>query len=81
MIEAKQINRPQSASVRINGYAASGNSGAFTSAISTALSTAGEGGVSMPVQVLGGSNPIGVIVTGTNNLAKIYGNVWLIKFV
>jgi hypothetical protein len=79
MIPAKQIIKPQSASVRVNGFSASGTSGVLTTAIGTALSTAGEGGVSVPVQSLGGSNTIGVIVTGANNRTEIYGGASKLK--
>ncbi len=79
MIPAKQIIKPQSASVRVNGFSASGTSGVLTTAIGTALSTAGEGGVSVPVQPLGGSNTIGVIVTGANNRTEIYGGASKLK--
>jgi len=79
MIPAKQIIKPQSAYVRVNGFSASGTSGVLTTAIGTALSTAGEGGVSVPVQPLGGANTIGVITTVVNNRTEIYGGASKLK--
>jgi len=79
MIPGKQITKPLSASVRINGFSASGNTGILTTALGTALSTAGEGGVSVPVQPLGGANTIGVITSGVNNRTEIYGGASKLK--
>lgn len=63
----------------MNGYSAVGNAGVFTTAIGIALSTAGNGGVSVPVQTLGGINRIGVITSAPNNLAKVYETVSRMK--
>jgi hypothetical protein len=72
MVAAKQIRRTLSASARVSGVSVSGNSAVVTTQITTTLSTAGDGGVSVPVQALGGSNTIGVIVTSPNNRCEIY---------
>lgn len=69
---SKHLIKPLSASVRINGFSASGSSGTVTTPLSTALSTAGEGSTSVPVQAVGGSNTIGVVVASPNNRVEVY---------
>lgn len=60
-----------SAPVQISGVSVSGNSANISAAIATALSTAGDGGVSVPTQALGGSNKVGVIVATPHNRCEV----------
>jgi len=69
---SKHVIKPISAAVRINGFSASGNSSTITTAITTALSTAGEGSTAVPVQAVGGGNTIGVVTSSPNNRVEIY---------
>jgi hypothetical protein len=71
-VPAKQSIKFMSAPVRMNGISVSGSSADISTAIATALSTAGDGGVSVPTQVLGGTNKIGVLTTAPSNRCKIY---------
>ena len=68
-IKAGQIDRLFDGLVRINGVTASGGSITVTTPITTALSTAGDGSVSVPLQVAS-STTLGVI-TGTGNEIQI----------
>lgn len=70
LLQAKQINKQLAAYVRVSGFSASGTSDPVTTDITTVLSTAGEGAVSVPLQVADTTN-IGVITTG-NNRVEIY---------
>jgi hypothetical protein len=72
MVAAKQIKKNLSAAIRISGVSVSGNSANVSTAIGSVLATAGDGGVSVPSQALGGSNAIGVIVTNPNNRCEVY---------
>lgn len=69
-IRAKQNQRYIAASVPVSAFSANGGSGTVTTAISTALSTAGDGGGSVPVQVLSYPGE-GIITSGTNNRVEI----------
>lgn len=70
-IPAKQIIKIQAAFVRVSGFTASGVDDVVTTAITTALSTAGAGGVSVPVQP-SVSEGLGLITSGANNRIEIY---------
>lgn len=73
MIESKQIRKNLSSWVRVSNFSVSGDDADVTTPITTALSTAGEGGVSVPLQPLGGSNLIGVHeTTGQLNRCNVY---------
>lgn len=78
-IPAKQIIKVLSTYVRVGGFSANGGSNDVTSAITTALSTAGDGGVSVPLQP-SASNGLGVITTGANNRVEIYAATSKDKF-
>ncbi len=68
---SKHVLKSLSAPVRINNFSANGATAIVTSAITTALATAGEGSVSVPLQISSGS-AIGVITTGANNRVEVY---------
>jgi hypothetical protein len=57
----------------LNFASGAASSATITSAITTVLSTAGDGGVSVPLQVFGATQP-GVITTGGDNIAIIVSN-------
>lgn len=78
-IQSKQINKTLAAAVRVSGFSANGGSNTVTTAITSALSTAGDGGLSVPVQVA--STDIGVITSGTNNRIEIWDATSKDKFV
>lgn len=59
-IQAKQIDRNFHAFVEITNFTANGSSDVITTALSTALNTAGDGGVAVPLQVAT-TNQIGVV--------------------
>lgn len=71
-IQSKQIEHIESAYVRIAGFSATGASNNATTAITTALSTAGRGGVSVPLQVSTSENVVGVITTGSFNRVELW---------
>lgn len=66
-LKAGQIDRLIDGLIRINGLSVSGGSATVTTQISTALSNAGDGGVSVPLQVAG-TNAVGVVTTGSNQV-------------
>lgn len=68
-IQRKQLNFPVISPVGISGFTAAGADDVVTSVITTALSTAGRGGVSVPVQV--STNDSVGIITATNNRVEI----------
>lgn len=70
-IPSKQVIKVLAAPVRIAGFSANGGSTVATAALTTALSTAGENGVSVPVQA-SASNGLGVITTGASNRCELY---------
>jgi hypothetical protein len=72
MVAAKQIDKNLSAAIRISGISVSGGSANVSTQIGAVLATAGDEGVSVPTQALGGSNKIGVMVTHPNNRCEIY---------
>lgn len=74
MLKSKQIERILTASVRVNNFTANGASNVVTTALSTALGTAGNAGVAVPVQVSANVNSIGVITAAAINNVEIYGN-------
>jgi spore maturation protein SpmB len=71
MINIKQINWVVAALVRVSSFAASGTSNNVSTAIASALSTAGRGGVTVPTQVSANGDAIGIITSGVNNLVQI----------
>lgn len=70
-IPAKQIIKLLAAFVRVNNFSASSSSGNVTTAITTALSTAGDGGVSVPLQVAA-AGTLGVITAASGNRVEVY---------
>lgn len=71
LIQPKQITKFLSGYVRVSAFSATGASSTVTTPVTTALSTAGEGGVSVPLQVFS-STQSGVVTTGANNRVEIY---------
>jgi hypothetical protein len=81
MVKKKQVSDLHlSAAVQIAGVSVSGGSANISAAIGTALSTAGDGGTSVPTQTLGGSNKVGVIVATPHNRCEIADNATGEKF-
>jgi hypothetical protein len=79
LLNAKQVNKLQSAFIQVAGQAVTNNSASVivTAGITTALLTAGvgEGGVgttAVPVQVSTGTSVLGVITTAPHNRVEIY---------
>ncbi|NJR38530.1 MAG: hypothetical protein HC781_06385 [Leptolyngbyaceae cyanobacterium CSU_1_4] len=68
---SKQIIKFLSAPIRLTGISVSGSSADISTAIATALSTAGDGGVAVPTQVVGGSNKVGIITLAPSNRCEI----------
>jgi hypothetical protein len=73
-VPAKQIIKLIAAFVRIEAFSVTGSSANVTTAITTALGTAGEGGVSVPVQTATATR-MGIITTAPTNRCTIYGAV------
>ncbi len=72
LLLAKQIGKLLTATVGIAGFAtAGGTSDTITTALTTALATAGNGGVSVPLQV-GSATQEGVDTAAGFNLAKVF---------
>jgi hypothetical protein len=69
-INSKQILKVLAGVVRLGGVSATGGSTNITTALGTALSTAGAGGVSVPVQP-SVSLGLGLITTGSTNRVEI----------
>lgn len=74
MIKSKQIEKFLAASIQITGFTAAGADDVVTSVVTTALSTAGNGGVSVPLQVSSGVEGLGVITTAPSNRIEIWAN-------
>lgn len=72
MVKAKQIEKNLSAYVRVGAFSATGTDDVVTTPITTALNTAGDGGVSVPLQPSTAVGTIGVITTSPNNRVEIY---------
>lgn len=70
-IPLKQLTGVFAGFIRISAFTADGASDTVTSAITTALSTAGRGGVAVPLQASSGEDSVGVVVTGDNRV-EIY---------
>jgi hypothetical protein len=72
-IKSKQVERILAAPVRLSGLtiATTTSSTVVTTPVTTALSTAGDGGVAVPLQV-SSSNGLGVVTTGASNRVEIY---------
>jgi hypothetical protein len=71
-VQAKQIDKILSAPIRVSAFSATGASSTVTTPITTALSTAGNGGVSVPVQVSSSISVIGIITASPYNRVEIY---------
>ena len=73
-LQPKQINKIISAPIKLLNNAVNNNvaSVIVTTAISSALATAGQNGVSVPVQVSTGTSGVGIVVTGPNNKTEIF---------
>ncbi len=73
-LQAKQINKVISAPIKIVGLAVLGgvNFTTVTTAITSVLATAGNGGVTVPVQTSGDEYSVGIVTTVPNNKSEIY---------
>ena len=71
-IKAKQIERFQSAYIRIEAFNAAGIDDVVTTPLTSALATAGQGGQSVPLQASTSETTVGVITTGAYNRVEIY---------
>jgi len=74
MVQAKQIEKVLQAFVRVSAFAATGGNDTVTTPITTALSTAGNGGVSVPLQVSSGIAVIGVVTASNHNRVQIFNS-------
>ncbi|MBD2090211.1 hypothetical protein H6F67_10140 [Microcoleus sp. FACHB-1515] len=70
-VQAKQIVKFLFAPIRLNNLSVTGSSQTVTSPLTAALASAGDGGVSVPLQPAG--NGVGVAVTPPHNRCKVYG--------
>lgn len=81
MIKSKQLDWVNAALIRLGNVAVGAvNSINITTALTTALSTAGRGGVSVPLQVSGNENSVGVITTTNLNTVQIQSTATKNKF-
>lgn len=71
-IPAKQIEKILAAFVRVSAFTANGTSDTVTTPITSALSTAGNGGASVPLQVSSGVTVVGVVTASGKNLVALY---------
>ncbi|MGA7934723.1 MAG: hypothetical protein WCA35_14355 [Kovacikia sp.] len=71
-VPAKQIIKVLSAPIRVSGFAAAGPDDVVTSVITTALSSAGNAGVSVPLQVSSAVTAVGIITSPPGNRTEIY---------
>jgi hypothetical protein len=82
LIKAKQIDRILSAPIRLSSFSASAaNTDDITTDLTTALSTAGDGGVSVPLQVSTVISMLGVITSGANNRVEIWDSASKLKLI
>jgi hypothetical protein len=73
LIQSKQIKKLLASRVRVNAFAGgSSTSVVVTTAITTALASAGYGGGSVPVTPSSGESVTGIITTGSTNAVLIY---------
>lgn len=72
MVPAKQLIKVLAGFIRISAFTANGTSDTVTTPITSALSTAGNGGVSVPLQVSSGVTVVGVVTASGKNLAALY---------
>lgn len=70
LLDKSQIDWLQDARFGLLNFSASGASGNVTSALTTAVTTIGNGGVAVPLQVASAAS-VGLIVTTPNNLCRI----------
>lgn len=75
LIQAAQISQNLAAPIWITGVTVTGSSANITSPLTTALNSAGNNGVSVPLQISTSSSVVGVITTGTNAQVSIASNV------
>lgn len=71
-IQASQIEKIQSTYIRVGGLSATGASTNATSALTTAVSTAGNSGVAVPLQVSASVAGVGVVTAAPLNRVEIY---------
>jgi hypothetical protein len=73
LIKAKQIDKPLAGPVVVQTFNANGGSATVTTPITNALSTAGNGGTSVPLQD-SASGGIGIMISSGNNIVSIYNS-------
>lgn len=80
-IQSKQVKRILAASIKILGVSvtASNSSVVVTTPITSALTTAGDGGTSVPLVVSSGFNSIGVVTSTPLNLTGVWNNTTKLK--
>lgn len=73
-LQPKQINKVIAAPIKLlnNAVASGENDLVVTSAITSALATAGQNGVAVPVQTRANVFGVGIITTSPNNKSEIY---------
>jgi hypothetical protein len=71
-VKAKQIDRVLSGAVRVGSFSAVGVDDVVSTTLGTVLSTAGKGGVSVPAQVSGDEDSVGIIVASPGNRVEIW---------
>lgn len=74
LIQPKQIDKIQAAPIRLNGKTVTNGSGSvlITTELTTALNTAGNGGVAVPLQVSADVHTIGLITSGVTNMTLLW---------
>lgn len=65
MLKEKQIDSFSDAFVKVSNFTANGTSDAITTQLTSVLTTAGKGSVSVPVQVAANEGTVGVVVNTT----------------
>jgi hypothetical protein len=70
----KQIEGIFAGYTQVTNFSANGSSSNITTAITTALSTAGRGGVSLPLQVSANENQMGVVTAAPSNRVELRGS-------
>lgn len=75
LIQSKQVSKVLAGHIKVSGFSASGGSNDITTALGTAVASAGNGGVAVPLQVSGNEVTVGVVTTGNNRAEIDDGNL------
>jgi hypothetical protein len=73
LLKSKQVEKFIAGPVLVGAFTANGGSSTITTALTTALNTAGNGGSAVPLQD-SASGGVGVLVTSGSNKVKIFSN-------